>query len=142
VQIASQRLFNFYAPSRLISGLSVADRRVGDVTLVDLRGRLTRGFGLQAFDDRVRFLVQEGARSVAINLEQVSDIDSSGFGGLAAAYNWVVQAGGQIKLFAPSERVRRTLNRLHFDKVIQILNDQEAALRAFGAPASETPESL
>jgi anti-anti-sigma factor len=109
---------------------------VGEVTIIDLIGPLTRGFGVQAFDDRVRCLVQEGARSLAINLQQVSDIDSSGYGGLAAAYNWVERAGGQIKLFAVSARVRRTLNRLNFDTVFEILGDQKAALRAFGAPAS------
>jgi anti-anti-sigma factor len=142
VQNASQQIFNPYDPSPgVISGLIVSDRRVGEVTIVDLTGSLARGFGLQAFDDRVRYLVEEGARNLAINLEQVSDIDSSGFGGLAAAHNWVEQAGGQIKLFAASERVRRTLNRLHFDAVFEILDDQSAALRAFGAPASEKSES-
>ncbi len=143
MQSFPQRLFNLcVSSSRLISGLTVSDRRVGDVTIVDLTGPLTRGFGLQAFDDRVRHLVQEGARSLAINLEQVSDIDSSGFGGLAAAHYWVEQAGGQIKLFAAPQRVKRTLHRLRFDRVFDILDDEKTALRAFAVRASEAPEVL
>lgn len=143
MQGGSLRLLNAYAPSLgVISGLIVSDRRVGEVTIVDLTGSLTHGFGLQVFDDRVRCLVKEGAPNLAINLEQVLGIDSSGFGALAAAHNWVEQAGGQIKLFAPSRRLRRTFNRLHFDKVFEILNDQDAALRAFGALTSENPEAF
>ncbi|HXJ94765.1 MAG TPA: STAS domain-containing protein [Terriglobia bacterium] len=143
MQSFSQEIFNLYVPSSgLISGLRVSDRRVGDVRIVDLSGSFSRGFGLQFFDERVRHLVQEGARNLAIDLEHVSEIDSSGFGALAVAHNWVEQAGGQIKLFAASERVKHTLIRLHFDKVFEIVDDQDAVLRAFGAPASEQPESL
>jgi anti-sigma B factor antagonist len=142
VQGASQQLFNAHALSGVVSGLIVSDRTVAGVTIVDLTGSFTRGFGVRAFDERVRELLQEGARSFAFNLEQVLDIDSSGFGGLAAAHNSVEQAGGEIKLFAPSERVSRKLNRLHFDAVFEILDDQRAALRAFGAQASEKSESL
>src|SRR5215831_5254412 len=92
---SQQQLFNARVPSGVISGLMVSDRRVVGVTIVDLTGSFTRGFGLEAFDERVRDLLQEGERSLAINLEQVLDIDSSGFGGLAAAHNSVEQAGGQ-----------------------------------------------
>lgn len=86
MQSFSQEIFNLYVPSpRLISGLTVCDRSVGDVTIVDVSGPLTRGFGLHIFDEQVRRLVKEGASSLAINLERVSEIDSSGFGALAAA---------------------------------------------------------
>ena len=82
MQSASQQLFDPYAPSPpLIPDLTVYDRSVGDVTILDLAGNLTRGFAVQAFDDQVRRLMAEGARNLASNLEHMSEIDSSGFGG-------------------------------------------------------------
>jgi anti-anti-sigma factor len=141
VQSGPQRLLNAHAPSLgVISGLIVSDRRVGEIRIVDLTGSLTRGFGLQALDNRVRCLVEEGAGNFAIDLEHLSYIDSSGFGGLAGAHNRVEQAGGQIKLFA-APRLLRTFNRLHFNEVLEILDDQEAALRAFDARTSDKTES-
>jgi anti-anti-sigma factor len=129
---------NPYGPIKgLIAGLGISHRRVGDIAVVDLACRLTRELAPRSFVHRVRELLDEGTRKFAINLERVRDFDSSGLGGLAAAYNWVKQADGEIKLFAARARVRRALNRVRLDTVFQILEDEEAALRAFDPPCAE-----
>jgi anti-sigma B factor antagonist len=115
---------------------------VGEVTIVDLIDPLTREFAPRGFDDRVRELLDEGARNFAINLGEVRNIDSSGLGRLAAAYNRIKQADGEIKLFAACARVRRTLNRLRLDTVFEILEDETAALRAFSAQVHERAEPV
>jgi anti-anti-sigma factor len=138
MQTESELTLNLYGPAKgLISGLDISDRRVGDVAVVDLACHLTRELAPRSFVHRVRKLLDEGTRKFAINLEHVRDIDSSGLGGLAAAYNWIKQADGEIKLFAARARVRRTLNRVRLDTVFQILEDEKAALRAFDPSSAE-----
>jgi len=137
MHIASERLFNICARSSgFAPGASISDRRLYNLTIVDLSGPLTRKFAVQVFHDRVRELLQEGAWRFAINLDYLPDMGSSGFCALAAVYTWLERTGGQIKLFAASEQVRCTLHRLRFGKVFEIFEDEEAALRALSPPRS------
>jgi len=130
MQAALERSLNLPSPVS-VSASSISDRTAGAVTIVDVKGPLTRAFAVEAFQRRLQELLLEGANKLAINLEDVRDIDSSGVGALAAAYKWLEQTGGHVKLFAPSSRVKRTLQRMRFDTVFQILEDERAALQAF-----------
>jgi anti-anti-sigma factor len=112
---------------------SVSDHRSGDVSILDVSGPLTGSEAVEAFRGRVRKLLDEGVTKFAINLAEVGDIDSYGLGGLAAAYNWVAAAGGQIDFFGARPWVRRTLNRLRLDSVLAVFKDKRNALQAFAA---------
>ncbi len=120
---------------------SVSDRSAGGVSIIDVDGLLTAESAAQVFRSRVRELLDEGARSLAINLTEVADVDSYGLGALAAAYNWIAETGGKIVLFAPRPRVRRTLSRLRLDSVFAIFDDERAALEAFAKRGGTEPPS-
>lgn len=108
----------------------VSERKSGNVSIVDVDGPLTVGHAAQAFRERIRELLDEGARTIAVNLGGVGEIDSYGLGGLAAAYNWADEAGATVELFSPQPRVRRMLSRLRLDSVFPIFDTEDDALRA------------
>ena len=109
----------------------VIERKVGDVDVIDITGAFAGEFSVRTFLDRVRRLTYEGRKKFAINLAGVSYVDSYGLGGLAAAYNWINQIGGELKFFAAPEHLLRTLQRLHLDRVFDLCEDETSALANF-----------
>ena len=61
-------------------------RQVGDVTVMDVSGRITLGEGSSALRDALHSAVEAGNRKILLNLGEVNYIDSSGIGELVAAY--------------------------------------------------------
>jgi len=110
---------------------SVVDRKVSEVSVIDLKGPLMRELPVLAFRDQIRELLDQGVRNFAINLAEVPYADSYGLGGLAAAHNLVQQARGRIKFFAARDRLVRMLHRLRFDTVLELFEDEESALSSF-----------
>ncbi len=65
--------------------LYINERRVGDVTVLDLKGRVRIGGGTVALHKSIRCLVDEGKTQILLNLGGVSHIDSSGLGELVGS---------------------------------------------------------
>ena len=60
--------------------VKINTRQVGDVTVVDVSGRITLGEGSSALRDVLKDLVAKGDRKILLNLGDVTYIDSSGIG--------------------------------------------------------------
>ncbi|HUR33957.1 MAG TPA: STAS domain-containing protein, partial [Vicinamibacterales bacterium] len=78
--------------------MSVSERRVGAVTIVDVAGRLTQGAAGDTLRDKVASLLQQGHGQILVNLGDVAYMDSSGLGILVASYATVSRQGGALKL--------------------------------------------
>ena len=67
----------------------IAQRRVGDVVIVDLHGQMTlTGEEAPRLLQTIRRIVSEGGRTVLLNLTHVSYVDSTGIGEIAGASNF------------------------------------------------------
>ena len=106
-------------------------RQVGDVTVIDVSGRITLGEGSSAVRDRVRDLATKGNKKVLLNLGDVSYIDSSGIGELVAGYTSVANAGGTLKLLGLTKRVQDLLQITKLYTVFEVHEDEAHALRSF-----------
>ena len=73
-------------------------RQVGDVSVVDVAGRITLGEGSSALRDALRDMVAKNHKKILLNLGEVSYIDSSGIGELVSGFTSVTNSGGQLKL--------------------------------------------
>jgi len=72
-------------------GIQVTTRQVGDVSVVDVVGRITLGEGGSILRETIRDLVSKGSKKVLLNLGEVSYIDSSGIGELVSAFTTVFE---------------------------------------------------
>jgi anti-sigma B factor antagonist len=104
---------------------------VGDVTVVDVSGRITLGEGSSNLRDGIRDLAAKGQRKVLLNLGEVSYIDSSGIGELVSAFTSVTNSGGQLKLLNLTKRVRDLLQITKLYTVFEVYDDEAAAVRSF-----------
>jgi anti-sigma B factor antagonist len=89
--------------------MTASTRLVGDVTIVDLGGRIVLGEGTAELRDLVRNLAREGKKKILLNLSGVNYIDSSGLGELVSAFTSVHKQGGELKLLNLTKRVHDLL---------------------------------
>jgi anti-sigma B factor antagonist len=104
---------------------------VGDVTVVDVAGRITLGEGSSALRDAVRDMVSKNQKKVLLNLGDVSYIDSSGIGELVSGFTTVTNSGGNLKLLNLNKRVKDLLQITKLYTVFEVHEDEAGAIRSF-----------
>jgi anti-sigma B factor antagonist len=109
----------------------MSPRQVGDVTVIDVTGRITLGEGSSNLRDGIRDLVAKGNKKILLNLGDVSYIDSSGIGELVSGFTSVANQGGQLKLLNLTKRVRDLLQITKLYTVFEVYDDEAAAVRSF-----------
>ena len=121
--------------------LSLESRRVGDITVVNCRGRIVEGAESQALRQLLDDLLASGPH-VILNLGGVDFIDSSGLGLLVRYATRTRNANGSLKLCTLSPRVVDvlTVTRLHgaFESY-ETATDAIAAFYRHGGPAGSAP---
>jgi anti-sigma B factor antagonist len=106
-------------------------RQVGDVTVMDLAGRITLGEGSSTMRDALKELVAKGEKKVLLNLSEVSYIDSSGIGELVSGFTTVTNHGGQLRLLGLNKRVKDLLQVTKLYTVFEVFEDEAEAVRSF-----------
>jgi anti-sigma B factor antagonist len=105
-------------------------RRLDDVVVLDLSGRITIGEGTLILRDGIRRLLDAGDRKFVLNLADVDYIDSSGLGELVTSFTTVRNAGGQLKLLNLTRRVQDLLQITKLHTVFEHFNDETEALKS------------
>ena len=106
-------------------------RQVGDVSVVDVSGRITLGEGSSALRDVLRDMVAKGQKKILLNLSEVSYIDSSGIGELVSGFTTVTNQGGSLKLLGLTKRVKDLLQITKLYTVFDVHDDEASAVRSF-----------
>ncbi|MCI0656489.1 MAG: STAS domain-containing protein [Acidobacteria bacterium] len=106
-------------------------RQVGKVAVVDLSGKITIGEGDVVLRDEVNKLLESDNKSILLNLNGVTYMDSAGIGELVACYKRAAEAGAKLKLLNPSGRVSDLLSLTKLQQVFDIYNDEKDALVSF-----------
>ena len=116
--------------------LQMNTRQIGQITVVDISGRIAVGEGSVALRDLVRQLTDGGQRHILLNLHNVGYIDSSGLGELVKAYTTVRNQGGQLKLVDVSKRVNDLLQMTKLHLVLEIEADEATAVQSLRTAAT------
>lgn len=111
--------------------MRVSTRQKGDVTVVDLNGKITIGSGDIALRNAVHQAIESGAKNVLINLREVTTIDSSGVGELVSAYTTATNRGTRLKLVNLPDKVSDILTITQLITVFDVYDSEEEALSAF-----------
>jgi anti-sigma B factor antagonist len=106
-------------------------RDVGDVTIIDLDGRITLGEGSNLLRDLVRERLGKGRRKILLNMSTVNYVDSTGLGELVSAYRFIKSEGGELKLLGINKKVTDLLQITKLYTVFDIHNDEGQAIASF-----------
>ena len=111
--------------------VKLTTRQVGDVTVIDVAGRITLGEGSSTLRDALRDMVSKNQNKILLNLGEVSYIDSSGIGELVSGFTTVTNSGGALKLLNLNKRVKDLLQITKLYTVFDVHEDEASAIRSF-----------
>ena len=119
-------------------GLQISIRESAEVTILDLQGKVTIGVDGDLLGVHLKKLVDKGVRNLLLNLEDVTQLDSSGMSAVVGAYVTLSRHGGSLKLLCPGGRVQDVLQVMHVRELIPTFENETEALASFrrqGHPA-------
>ena len=111
--------------------LNIHERQAGDVTILDLEGKITIGEGSVSLRGAIRRLIEEGKKKILLNLAGVSYVDSSGIGELVSSYTTIGREGGQLKLLRLTQKIEDLLAITKLLTVFDTYDEESAALNSF-----------
>jgi len=114
----------------------IEERAAGDVTILDLKGKMTLGEGDEILKDKVNSLAMQGRKQIVLNLEAVPYIDSSGLGEIVRTYTTVSRQGGSLKLLGLTKRITDLLSITKLLTVFETYDNEADAVRSFSSSAS------
>jgi anti-sigma B factor antagonist len=112
--------------------LNISERHAGDVTILDMDGKITIGEGSVALRSAIRRLLEEGKKKILLNLAKVGYIDSSGIGELVSSYTAIgKEEGGQLKLLNLTQKLQDLLTITKLLTVFDVYESEEEALTSY-----------
>ncbi|OFW14381.1 MAG: anti-anti-sigma factor [Acidobacteria bacterium RIFCSPLOWO2_12_FULL_67_14] len=115
--------------------MEIVERSAGDITILDVTGRMTLGEGDEALRDKVNSLVSQGKKKLILNLAAVAYIDSAGLGEIVRTYTTVSRQGGSLKLLGLTKRITDLLSITKLLTVFETYDDEADAVRSFSTAA-------
>ena len=111
--------------------MDIAERTVSDVTVLDLKGKMTLGEGDELLKDKINSLIHQGQKKLLLNLEGVPYIDSAGLGEIVRTYTTVSRQGGNLKLVNLTKRITDLLSITKLLTVFETFDSEPEALKSF-----------
>ena len=115
--------------------MQIEERSAGDVTVLDLKGKMTLGEGDELLKDKINSLIQQGRRKVVLNLEGVPYIDSAGLGEIVRTYTTISRQGGSLKLLNLTKRITDLLAITKLLTVFETFDAESDAVKSFASSA-------
>jgi anti-sigma B factor antagonist len=111
--------------------MHIEERVVGNVTILDLKGKITLGEGDEALKDKINSLLHQDRKKLLLNLAGVPYIDSAGLGEVVRTYTTVSRQGGQLKLLNLTKRITDLLSITKLLTVFETFDVEQEALNSF-----------
>ena len=111
--------------------ITIAERPLGRVTVLDLVGRLTIDRGAQHLKDKINSLIAQDRTLIVLNLKDVPYIDSGGLGQLVASFGSVMRAKGALKLMNISSRNHDLLSITRLVTLFESFDSEAEAVQSF-----------
>ena len=115
--------------------MQIEERPVGEVIVLDLKGKITLGEGDELLKDKINSLLNQGRRKLVLNLADVPYIDSAGLGEVVRTYTTVSRQGGSLKLLNLTKRITDLLSITKLLTVFETFDSENEAVRSFSASA-------
>ena len=116
----------------------IEERVVGDVTILDLKGKMTLGEGDELLKDKINSLIHQQHTKVVLNLGDVSYIDSGGLGQLVASYGSLSKTTGGLKLLHVNKRNHDLLSITRLVTIFETFDSEDEAVKSFDRPSGST----
>lgn len=112
--------------------MEMTERAVGNVTVLDVSGKVTLTDGSdKQLSDKLRSLVQQNRKQLVRNLGNVNYVDSAGLGAIVHSYATVKNQGGSLKLLNVTGKLRDLLSITKLLTVFDTYETEADAIKSF-----------
>ena len=111
--------------------MTITQRQLDDVVMLDLAGRIAIGEGTVILRERIQKMLNAGDRKFLLRLADVDYIDSSGLGELVSSFTKVKNQDGDLKLLQLTRRVRDLMQITKLLTVFDVYDDEAEAINSF-----------
>jgi anti-sigma B factor antagonist len=111
--------------------MEIVERTVNEVTVLDLKGKMTLGEGDELLKDKINSLLADGKKKLVLNLEGVPYIDSAGLGEIVRTFTTVSRQGGKLKLLNLTKRIEDLLSITKLLTVFETFESEPEAIKSF-----------
>jgi anti-sigma B factor antagonist len=111
--------------------MEMLERTVGEVTVLDLRGKLLMGESDEALRKKIKEFTDAGKSKILLNLGEVPYMDSAGLGGLVSCFTTVNNKKGKLKLVGLTTRLQDLLSITKLLTVFETFDSEEEAIKSF-----------
>ncbi|MBX2859680.1 MAG: STAS domain-containing protein [Vampirovibrio sp.] len=102
----------------------ISSRAVDGVVVLDLPNAIES----EELQGQVQQLLSDDQKAIAMNLANISFVESSGLGALVAAYKLCDAKGAKVVFFNMQPYVQNLVELTKLNKVLTILGDESAAV--------------
>ena len=113
--------------------MDITKRRLGDITILDLKGKLTIGGGAEILRDTVASVVFQDEKKILLNLAGVPYMDSGGLGELVRCSMAARKANGSVKLVGLTGKITDLLTITKLLTVFDTFDTEQQAMASFMA---------
>jgi anti-anti-sigma factor len=104
-------------------------RKIGDVDVVEISGRLSLGNTLMSIEKSILDLITNGSRKLVVHVAGLAAIDSAGLGMLMSCSGRMEQHHGKLRIAGAQAGVLKTLEIVHMNRMAPMDGDLETACR-------------
>lgn len=112
--------------------MHVVESTKGDVTVVEISGRVMGGEEVTNLCSTMKGYVTTGSRHLVLDLANVEWMNSCGLGMLVGVHVSATNAGGRFAL-VNVDNIRQLLNTTRLIEVLDVFDSREEALTSFKA---------
>jgi anti-sigma B factor antagonist len=111
--------------------MTISERKSGDVTILDVEGKILLGEGDVQLKRKIDELIERNEKLLLLNLANVPYMDSGGLGEVVRSYTTVKRAGGDLKLVNATKRISDLLTITKLITVFEVFDDEASAVGSF-----------
>ena len=111
--------------------MTITERKSGDVTILDVEGKILLGEGDVQLKRKIDELIERKETKLLLNLANVPYMDSGGLGEVVRSYTTVKRAGGELKLLNATKRISDLLTITKLITVFEIFDEEATAVKSF-----------
>lgn len=106
----------------------------GKIAIIEIKGSLTGDEGTDKFRVAVKDFIEQGNKSLVINMQKVNYVNSSGIGALIGAHTSYAKNGGEVKITGITNNVQNLLVMTKLVDVFDVYEDLDEAIDSFLKP--------
>jgi anti-sigma B factor antagonist len=111
--------------------MKIGKRKKNDVLILDLKGKILIGEGIEDLREAINTAVKEKETKLLLNFADVPYLDSTGLGEVVRAYTSVKKEGGVVKIINLTNKVRDLLSVTKLITVFETFEEEDKAIASF-----------